>query len=249
MKKNKNGRKATPVRVPSLDPATLNSDLLTGVADDPMVQGKNGWAYGLIREFIQKSFPVGHNPLETLRKILPQWRWSVHEVSWATDEELESAVYCAYCSYCGNGVGGGYGEEQVICQWAYHHSSPVESRVFWITATRPVADLGFVAKTKSGRWVFVTHRTEIHAEGGVNWQAYPDGRLAGKETRFVSFDGLIPEGTRPVPVEPVGPSCKWEEGEGQPGEPGAWGKSGVETDYRLPDGSVQTRRVCTGEWP
>lgn len=256
MKTNTKGRKATSVRVPSWDPQVINSDLLKGLADDPMIQGIYGWAYGEIREFINKSFPMGHNPLETLRKILPQWQWSIHEVEVNVDPwegEIGHPAYSAYCGYCGNGKGpkGSYGEEQVLCNWTH---SDREGRVYHITAIRPVKDLGFVAKTKSGRWHFVCYRTEIHAEGGMNWQAYPPGtrwekELAGKETRFVSFDGLIPEGTRSVPVEQVGETRDWEEGEGHPSEPGSWGKSGVEMDYRLPDGTVQTKRVCTGEWP
>jgi len=258
MKTNKkNGRKATSVRVPSWDPAVLNSDLLRGVADDPMIQGVNGWAYGEIREFINKSFPVGHNPLETLRRVLPQWVWSISDVSEMAAEvspwegEIGHPAYCAYCAYCGNGKGGGYGEEQILCQWTYSTGN----QVFWIQASRPVKGLAFVAKTSSGRFHFVEYRTEVHvSKGNMNWQEYPAGSrwakdLAGKETRFVSFDGLIPEGTKPIPVEPVGPPRDWEEGEGDPGTPGSWGKSGVETDYRLPDGTVQTKRVCTGEWP
>lgn len=249
MKNEKTGRKATPVRVPSWDPAALNSDLLAGVADTSGSQGRGGWAYQEIGEFINASFPVGHNPLETLRKILPQWKWSIseidHEVSpW--EGEIGHPAYCSFCGYCGNGSGGGYGEDQAVCQWAYSHSS---GRVFWAAATRPTSGLGFVAKTTSGRLHFVEYRTPIQVTpGNLNWQAYPPGSrwekvLAGKETRFVSFDGLIPEGTRPVPVEQVGEDRPWEDIDDE----GRLYRSGVETDYRLPDGSLKTHRVCTYE--
>ncbi len=252
MKKNKKSG-TQPVRVPALDPAILNGDLLKAV----VAEGSNfGWAYAQIEAFINRSFPMGHNPLETLRKLLPKWRWSVYEVDWQTNEELEAAVYCSYASYCHEAAPAGkLGRELVIIQWVYSNSSAVEAnRVFHITATRPVAELGFAVKTagKPGKyepqWVFVNFATPIGVENGWNIQPYPAGNICeGTSQTFRHFAGLIPDGTRPVPVEQIGESRRWDEG--SPWGSGEWGKSGYAMDYRMPDGVVVTQSVTTDEWP
>lgn len=246
-----NKNKKNSVRVPTLDPVMLNADLLKGIADD--CQGINGWAYRKIRDLINVSFQMGHNPLETLRKFLPQWQWSVCEAEWQTTEELEAAVNCFWCGYCGNGVPkGAYGEEMVLCQWSYHHTDPTETRVFHVVATRPTEDLGFACKTagKPGeyepQWVLVDGREAVGIENDWNTQSHTTiSARAGRRT-FRHFAGLIPAGTRPIPVEKIGRKQDWEEG--SPYNSGQWGRCGYETHYRMPDGSTATRSVTTDEW-
>ena len=231
------------VRVPSLDPVVLNSDLLKGIVNDS--QGINGWAYRQIHDFIDKSFPMSHNPLETLRKLLPKWQWSIHEVE--VNDSLEGEIgHPAYSNWCG--YSGFSGEEQVICQWAY---ISLEKKVYHIVAMRPVKELGFACKTAGKgeydpRWVLVDFNTVVGVKNGWNTQSYPAGDKLEPHT-FRHFAGLIPDGTRPTPVEKIGESRDWKEG--SPWGSGEWGRSGYETDYRMPDGSKLTKSVTTDEWP
>lgn len=252
MKKNNKGRKANPppVRVPSWDPVVLNRDLLNGFANDP-AQGTKGWAYGEIREFVSRSFLMGHNPLETLRKVFPQWTWSVHEVKVSREGEGEGGPPITYHAWCGYYVLAGGGEDLV-----YHWTHPaVDGRVFGIQATRPVSGLGFAAKTAGAgehkpRWVIVEFNTPIGvSEDGYNTQQKTDPRyLFSESRRFRDFAGLVPAGTRPTPVEKIGESRGWQEG--SPSDSGRWGRSGYQQDYRMPDGTtVVTELVITDEWP
>lgn len=219
----------------------LNRDLLTGVTGE--CQGIRGWAYEKVNDFIGTSFPMGHNPLRTLRRLLPNWEWSIVQVD-DLDEESILAYAVGWCGYCGDGKGGGYGEEQVICEWVYNPL--VENKVYLIKAIRPTKNLGFACRTSGDEphWVMVNGREKIGVEGDWNTQARHG---SSDPHRFRHFAGLIPDGTKPIPVEQIGETRPWEEG--SPYNSGEWGRSGYEIDYQMPDGSKVTRSVTTDEWP
>jgi hypothetical protein len=145
---------------------------------------------------------MGHNPLGTLRRLLSKWQWTIREVEMTEDSDAYSA---GWCGYCGNGKGG-YGEDQLICEWVYNPHT--ENKVYMIKAIRPTKNLGFACKTAGDepRWVLVNGREVIKVDGDWNSQAR---RGSSEPHRFRHFAGLIPDGTRPIPVEQIGETRPW----------------------------------------
>lgn len=211
------------VRVPSLDPAALNRDLLAGFTGKG--QGVYGFAYREIDAFIT-SFRMGHNPLKTLRRILPQWQWKVTEVESSAETEGGMAGWCQVA------------RDVVVCTWIYNPCATTNT-VFMITATRPREGIGFACRMAGGNghqptWVLVNSHETVRVDGNFNTQACPGCR---EPNRFLHFGGLLPDGTVPVLVEAIA-EIPWRQG----------GKTGYITHYRMPDGSTATRSITTDEW-
>lgn len=224
----------TKVLVPTLDVGLLNRDLLAEIARP----GIQGWARKEIDSFLVAAYKMSCNPLQSLRRLLPEWDWKISEVSWETPEDYEAAVYCFGAWYSQ-----AQGEQVLAVRWTV---STADQKVFWVTATRKIDSLGFAAKTASGSWRILNFCTTVWEENGWNYQQWPESHVCtGREpVYFAPFEGAIPSGTIPVPVGQFGEIVSWGD-DMILGHPGAMGYC---ISYMMPDGTVVTQKVTTNEW-
>lgn len=99
------------VRVPSLNGKILSDQLIQ--------HGVNGQAYQKIQSWISIAFDMGHNPLKTLRRLLPEWEWTISEKEMISEEDI-------YGGWCGKDA-----SNHMMCVWVH---APNNNMIYVITA-------------------------------------------------------------------------------------------------------------------